>query len=155
MYPPGVHKVYMPKGYTTKPANLCNNGSGMGPKSMGVMGALSRALLIAVAAFGVAERPAARCRSPKKFASVGAGSSCTLHTVTDALMRQPLQRERKKGARFLPRARAQIQPRAGDIPDGKICPGFALRRSHPHSALPSFVWNVHRPERCQEIARLG
>jgi hypothetical protein len=118
MYPPGVHKVYMPKGYTTKPANLCNNGSGMGPKSMGVMGALSRALLIAVAAFGVAERPAARCRSSKKFAAVGAGSSCTSHTVTDARMRQPLRyASAKKGARFLPRARVQIQLSAADIPN--------------------------------------
>jgi hypothetical protein len=43
----------------------------MGPKSMGGMRALSRALLIAVAAFRVAERPTARCRNPKKFAAVG------------------------------------------------------------------------------------
>jgi hypothetical protein len=122
-------------GYINRPAILCNNGSGMGPKSIGVMGARSRALLIAVAGFRVAERPAARCRSPKK------SPLCKAH-IARGVMRHPWG----WGCRFLPQtdheARREACPDISHISETLTLRALRGTRSHlfgteyavPHAA---------------------
>src|SRR5215204_4448066 len=91
---------------------------------------------------GDRERSSTHAMSPR-FVRKGFRHPFFLHSAASAITSPPHKAYSLgvfliEGPRFWSRARSRLLAKATHVSGGKICPGFALRRSRPHSALLSF-----------------